>query len=99
MQKKEIDVFDLDLPEAAINEQLYETPILPHHNKLEAIYVYVGYPAPHMDEAKIYSIPLDENGKIADSEWRDFMALHEPTDDKVLGYVKDRQNMQKKNKN
>lgn len=94
--KKEIDVFDLDLPEAAINEQLYETPILPHHNKLEAIYVYVGYPAPHMDEAKIYSIPLDENGKIANSEWRDFMALHEPTDDKVLGYVKDRQNMQKK---
>lgn len=72
---------------------MYETPILPHHNKLKAIYVYVG-----VDPRKpqLYPIPLDENGKIADPEWRDFMALHEPTDDKVLGHIKDRQNAQKK---
>ena len=73
--------------------EIEETPILPHHNKLKAIYVYVG-----VDPRKpqLYPIPLDENGKIADPEWRDFMALHEPTDDKVLGYIKDRQNAQKK---
>ena len=34
-----------------------ETPILPHHNKLKAIYVYVG-----VDPRKpqLYPIPLDE---------------------------------------
>lgn len=73
---------------------LYETPILPHHNKLKAIYVNIG--GTYAQKKKLYSIPLDENGKIADPEWRDFMALHEPTDDKVLGYIKDRQNAQKK---
>lgn len=73
--------------------EIEETPILPHHNKLKAIYVYVG-----VDPRKpqLYPIPLDENGKIADPEWRDFMALHEPTDDKVLGHIKERQNAQKK---
>ncbi len=70
-----------------------ETPILPHHNKLKAIYVYVGNDP---QKPQLYPIPLDENGKIADPEWRDFMALHEPTDDKVLGHIKDRQNAQKK---
>ena len=74
--------------------EIEETPILPHHNTLKAIYVYVG-DVNHQKDT-LYTIPLDENGKIADPEWRDFMALHEPTDDKVLGYVKDRQNAQKK---
>ena len=73
--------------------EIEETPILPHHNKLKAIYVYVGVDP---QKPQLYPIPLDENGKIADPEWRDFMALHEPTDDKVLGYIKDRQNAQKK---
>lgn len=77
-----------------LNGDIYESPVLPHHNKLRAIYMYVG--AENEKEQKLYPIPLDENGKIKDAEWRDFMALHEPTDDKVLGYMKDRQDKQKK---
>lgn len=76
------------------NGQIYETPVLPHHNKVKAMYLYVG--RPNEQEAKLYSIPLDENGKITDPEWRDFMTLHEPTDDKVKGFLKDRQDAQKK---
>ena len=67
--------------------QIYETPVLPHHNKVHAIYLHVG----KQGENKLYSIPLDENGNIADEKWRDFFAMHEPSDDKVVGYVADRQ--------
>ena len=67
--------------------QIYETPVLPHHNKVHAIYLHVGKEG----ENKLYSIPLDENGNIADEKWRDFFAMHEPSDDKVVGYVADRQ--------
>lgn len=67
--------------------QIYETPVTPHHNKVHAIYLHVG----KLGENRLYSIPLDENGNIADEKWRDFFAMHEPSDDKVVGYVADRQ--------
>lgn len=67
--------------------QIYETPVTPHHNKVHAIYLHVG----KFGENRLYSIPLDENGNIADEKWRDFFAMHEPSDDKVVGYVADRQ--------
>ena len=90
---KEVDL-SADVPWNGHNGQIYESPILPHHNKLKAMYIYVG--KPNETEAKLYSIPLDENGNIADKEWQDFMSLHEPSDDKVMGYLKDRQDAQKK---
>lgn len=67
--------------------EIYETPVTPHHNKVHAIYLHVG----KLGENRLYSIPLDENGNIADEKWRDFFAMHEPSDDKVVGYVADRQ--------
>ena len=91
--KEEVNL-SVDVPWNGHNGEIYETPILPHHNKLKAMYVYVGHPGE--SEARLYSIPLDENGRIADPEWQDFMALHEPTDDKVMGYLKDRQDAQKR---
>lgn len=81
-----------DTPWNGFTGGLYETPILPHHNKVEAIYVHVGLPG----ENKLFAIPLDENGNIKDPEWRDFMAMHEPSDDKVVGYLAERQNAQKR---
>lgn len=79
-------------PWNGFNGEIYETPILPHHNKLEAIYVHVG----KRNENRLFEIPLDENGNIRDPEWRDFMEMHEPTDDKVLGFLAQRQDTQKK---
>lgn len=81
-----------DAPWNGWNGGIYETPVLPHHNKLETIYIHVGAPG----ENRLFEIPLDENGNIADPEWRDFMELHEPTDDKTLGYLAQRQDAQKK---
>lgn len=81
-----------EVPWNGRNGGIYETPVLPHHNKLEAIYIHVGAP----EENRLFEIPLDENGNIADPEWRDFMELHEPTDDKTLGYLAQRQDAQKK---
>lgn len=74
------------------NGDIYETPTLPHHNKLHAIYLHVGKPG----ENKLYPISVDENGHVVDEKWRDFFALHEPTDDKVVGYVAQRQDALKR---
>ncbi len=82
-------------PWNGFNGEIYETPVLPHHNKLEAIYVHVG----KSNENRLFEIPLDENGNIRDQEWRDFMEMHEPTDDKVLGFLAQRQDAQKKEQN
>ena len=75
--------------------EIYETPVTPHHNKVHAIYLHVG----KLGENRLYSIPLDENGNIADEKWRDFFAMHEPSDDKVVGYVADRQDKIKNSPN
>jgi len=82
---------------------IYETPVLPHHNKLKAIYLHVdhsnvgisGEDGSDVALHRFYAIPLDENGQIKDQKWQDFLELHEPTDSAVLGYVAQRQATQK----
>lgn len=71
---------------------IYEAPVLPHHNKLASIYVHLGDPS----ENRLFEVPLDENGQIKDPEWRAFFEMHEPSDDKVVGYLAQRQNAQKR---
>lgn len=86
---------------------IYETPVLPHHNKLKAIYLHVdhssyaqkGENADNVALHRFYPIPLDENGQIKDQEWRDFLSLHEPSDSAVVGYGAERQAAQKKEQN
>lgn len=73
--------------------EFYEAPLQPHHNKLEAIYIHVGQGS---EENKLFAIPLDENGQISDPEWRDFLYLHEPSDDKIKGFQAERQDTQKR---
>lgn len=91
--KDEVNL-SLDNPWNGWSGEIYESPVLPHHNKLKEMYIYVGKRGEN--DAKLYSVPLDENGNITDQEWQDFMKLHEPTDDKVVGYLKDRQDAQKR---
>lgn len=89
------------------NGDIYETPVLPGHNKLKAVYLHVGHSANASQGEKgynnnthfFYPIPLDENGQIKDEEWRDFLSLHEPSDSAVVGYVAERQTAQKKEQN
>lgn len=95
-EPRQRDAVDLSsgAPLWGLDGPIYESPILPHHNKLKEMYIYVGKAG--TSETKLFSVPLDENGNITDPEWRDFMELHEPSDDKVSGYTKDRQNAQKR---
>lgn len=71
---------------------IYETPVLPHHNPVEGIYILVG----KSNEQRLFEIPTDGKGNITDPEWRDFLEMHEPSDDKTLGYLAQRQDTQKK---
>ena len=66
----------------------FETAVYKHRNKLEAMYLQVGY-------NQFYQIPINEKGEITDIEWRDFIALHEPSDDTIYGYEAIRRDAQK----
>ena len=66
----------------------FETAVYQHKNKLEAMYLQVG-------PNDFCKIPTDEKGNIADPEWKDFAALHEPSDDTIYGYEAARRDAQK----
>lgn len=66
----------------------FETAVYHHKNKIEAMYLQVG-------DDKFFPIPIDEKGRITDSEWKDFAALHEPSDSSVYGYEAIRRDAQK----
>ena len=67
----------------------FETGVLEHKNEVLAMYLQVG-------PDKYFPIPIDEKGHITDPEWRDFAALHEPSDDSVYGYMAQRLDAQKR---
>lgn len=84
--------------EAASNGQKYkkeeetlpfETGVLEHKNEVLAMYLHVG-------TDKYFPIPIDKHGNITDEEWKDFSALHEPSDDTVYGYMAQRLDAQKR---
>lgn len=60
-----------------------ETAILPHQNKLKKIYLA----AQKNNQIKIFPLALDENGKIADKKWRDFVESYNPVDDNMKGNI------------
>lgn len=60
-----------------------ETAILPHQNKLKKIY----FAMKKQDQVKIFPLNLDENGKIADKKWRDFVENYNPVDDNMRGNI------------
>lgn len=87
------------------NDSDYETPILPHRNKLKAIYLHVGRKGLNGEEIgttydrgidQVYKIEINENGKAVDPRWQDFLDLHEPYDASVYGFLAERQDNQKK---
>lgn len=89
----------------AVYNSDYETPILPHRNKLQAIYLHVGRKGLNGEEIgttydrgidQVYKIEIDENGKAVDPRWQDFLDLHEPYDASVYGFLAERQDNQKK---
>lgn len=67
------------------SEQYFETPVMPHRNKVKAVYLHCGTKT----EDFLFKIP--EN----DPRWQDFMALHEPSDNTIFGYLADRRKQQK----
>ncbi|MBO4520972.1 MAG: hypothetical protein J5787_07170 [Alphaproteobacteria bacterium] len=82
----------------------FETGIFSYKNKLNAIYLHLGrvgedgkYTAGYGRAVdRVFKIELDENGQAKDPRWRDFLALHEPTDSTVFGHMAERQNAQKR---
>lgn len=67
------------------SENFFETPIMPHRNKVKAIYLHCG----SKEDGFLFKIP--EN----DARWQDFMALHEPSDNTIFGYLAERRKQQK----
>lgn len=65
-----------------------ETPIFPHQNKLEKIYLAVD----NGQEQRLLPLELDENGVIKDKKWRDFVELHNPVDDNLKDFMVERRN-------
>lgn len=63
----------------------FETPVMPHRNKIKAMYLHIG----GKGNGFLYKIP--EN----DSRWQDFMALHEPSDNTIFGNLAERRKQQK----
>lgn len=63
----------------------FETPVMPHRNKVKAVYLHCGT----KDNDFLFKIP--EN----DARWQDFMALHEPSDNTLFGYSAERRKQQK----
>ena len=71
-----------------------ETPVFPHQNKLKKIYLVIRCPSEQGCEDRIFPLELDENGKIKDEKWREFVELHNPIDDNLSGnMVEHRNNM------
>lgn len=63
----------------------FETPVMPHRNKVKAIYLHCG----ERNNDFLFKVP--EN----DPRWQDFMALHEPSDNTLFGYQAERRKRQK----
>lgn len=65
-----------------------ETAILPHQNKLKKIYLALE----DQGKSKIFPLEIDENGKIKDKKWRDFVEMYNPINDNMSGKMVERQN-------
>lgn len=78
-----------------VRQEDFETGVLPHCNKLEAIYLHVKENE-FAEKFTVYKIELEENGQAKDSRWQAFLDLHEPTDSSVFGNIAERQDAQKK---
>lgn len=63
----------------------FETPVMPHRNKVKAKYLHLG------DKHNGFLYPIPEN----DPRWQDFMALHEPSDNTIYGNLAIRRKQQK----
>ncbi len=65
-----------------------ETAVYPHQNKLKKIYI-----ATKRDGVfRVLPLEVDEEGKVKDARWREFVELHNPVDDTLSGFMVDRQN-------
>lgn len=70
-----------------------ETPILPHQNKIEKMYMaFEVYDKDGCSSRKVMPLELDENAQIKDKRWRDFVELHNPVDDNLKGFMVERRN-------
>lgn len=70
-----------------------ETPVFPHQNKLKKMYIAVeGYDEQRYYVRRVFPLDLDENGKIKDERWRNFVELHNPVDDNFDGLMVSRHN-------
>ena len=77
--------FDKDM----INGMRDETTILPHQNKLKKLYVAMRSPN---REVRLQPLDVDDNGKIVDKKWREFVEMYNPIDDNVSGNMAKRRN-------
>lgn len=89
-EKQELTLLDMayDYSDGKFNKEKLtlsgdETAILPHQNKLKKIY----FAMKKQDQVKIFPLNLDENGKIADKKWRDFVENYNPVDDNMRGNI------------